>query len=554
MAYEVPRLTYDFGALEPTIDAQTMQLHHDKHHGAYVSNLNAAVDKHRELFSQPVEDLLRLINEIPEDIRTAVRNHGGGHANRTMFWTIMQPQGGGAPTGPIAEAITSVFGSFASLQTKFNEAGAKHFGSGWVWLAADRDGRLQLLTTANQDSPFMQGLFPILGNDVWEHAYYLKFTHRPDGAPLVKVLDFGISKAMHAPGSGEQSLTQTRTVMGSPEYMSPEQVRSARSVDARTDVWAFGIILYQLLAGAPPFEDETVLGVCARVLTELPPPLRVKRPDAPPDLEAVVAACLEKDLGRRLQSVGALARALHLPRPRGRRHGHRHLGRRGLPRRPRRGEPPRPAALRRPARAAARALRPHRRPRRARGGQPGALLRAPRARAGRARARRRAARGRPGPRPGGARGDVEVPMRCGPLILLATLAAGCIDSGLWDQHNLTSGEPCGQDDNCASHVCRAGRCQVDEGALGLNCASRADCDSESCVDRTTPGEGLCYEPCDTTACPDGSQCVGAQQTGGAYFYWCALDCASNADCDTNGVCEAVTGLTNSLTGMVCLPK
>ncbi|HEY3354218.1 MAG TPA: superoxide dismutase [Polyangia bacterium] len=178
MAFQVPPLTYELGALEPIIDAQTMQLHHDKHHGAYVQNLNAAVEKHPELFAKPVEDLLRLLNEAPEDIRTAVRNHGGGHANHTMFWAIMKPQGGGPPTGKIGDAIKGTFGDFASFQTKFNDAGAKQFGSGWVWLAADKQRKLQIVTTPNQDSPLSQGLFPIFGNDVWEHAYYLKYQNR----------------------------------------------------------------------------------------------------------------------------------------------------------------------------------------------------------------------------------------------------------------------------------------------------------------------------------------------------------------------------------------
>jgi Fe-Mn family superoxide dismutase len=148
------------------------------HHGAYVKNLNAALEKHPDLFKKSVEDLLRDLNAIPEDIRGAVRNNGGGHLNHSMFWKIMKPKGGGDPTGPIGEAITKAFGSFKDLQAKFNDAGVKQFGSGWAWLAGKPNGDLQVLSTANQDNPVSQGLFPILGNDVWEHAYYLKYNNR----------------------------------------------------------------------------------------------------------------------------------------------------------------------------------------------------------------------------------------------------------------------------------------------------------------------------------------------------------------------------------------
>jgi superoxide dismutase, Fe-Mn family len=178
MAHELPALPYDYSALEPTIDAPTMKLHHDMHHGAYVKNLNAALEKHANLQSKKVEELLRDLNAIPEDIRAAIRNNGGGHMNHTMFWKIMKPKGGGEPTGEIAQVIKTAFGSFKDFQSKFNDAGAKQFGSGWVWLVGKHDGSYQVISTANQDNPISQGLFPIMGNDVWEHAYYLKYNNR----------------------------------------------------------------------------------------------------------------------------------------------------------------------------------------------------------------------------------------------------------------------------------------------------------------------------------------------------------------------------------------
>ena len=178
MAHELPSLPYDYSALEPYIDEKTMHLHHDMHHAAYVKNLNAALEKHSNLQSRSPEDLLRDLNAVPEDVRTAVRNNGGGHVNHSMFWKIMKPKGGGDPTGPIAEAIKSTFGNFNDFKTKFNDAGTKVFGSGWVWLAGKRGGEVQIITTANQDNPLSQGLYPIMGNDVWEHAYYLKYNNR----------------------------------------------------------------------------------------------------------------------------------------------------------------------------------------------------------------------------------------------------------------------------------------------------------------------------------------------------------------------------------------
>jgi Fe-Mn family superoxide dismutase len=178
MPHELPSLPYDYAALEPVIDTQTMKLHHDMHHGAYVKNLNAALEKYPNLQSKKVEELLRDLNAIPEDIRTTVRNNGGGHMNHSMFWKIMKANAGGEPTGPIAKLIQQTFGTFNDFKTRFNEAGVKQFGSGWVWLAGKPDGSVHILSTPNQDNPISQGLFPILGNDVWEHAYYLKYNNR----------------------------------------------------------------------------------------------------------------------------------------------------------------------------------------------------------------------------------------------------------------------------------------------------------------------------------------------------------------------------------------
>ena len=158
-----------------------MHLHHDKHHQAYVTNLNAAIEKHPELSGKSPEELLKDLNGIPEDIKAAVRNNGGGHVNHTMFWEIMGPGGGGEPTGKLAEAITTTFGSLDALKAAVNDAGVKRFGSGWTWLVKTADGKLAVVSTANQDNPMSEGHFPILGNDVWEHAYYLKYQNkRPD--------------------------------------------------------------------------------------------------------------------------------------------------------------------------------------------------------------------------------------------------------------------------------------------------------------------------------------------------------------------------------------
>jgi Fe-Mn family superoxide dismutase len=179
MAYAVPDLAYPFDALEPHIDARTMEIHHDKHHGAYVTNLNAALEG-TEWMDRPIEAVLANLEIIPEDKRTAVRNNGGGHANHTLFWEIMGPNGGGEPSGDLAAAIIDTFGSVEDLKTQINDAGVKRFGSGWSWLVWDGTG-LAVLSTPNQDSPLMEGKTPVLGIDVWEHAYYLNYQNRrPD--------------------------------------------------------------------------------------------------------------------------------------------------------------------------------------------------------------------------------------------------------------------------------------------------------------------------------------------------------------------------------------
>jgi Fe-Mn family superoxide dismutase len=175
---QLPPLPYDYAALEPHIDAQTMKLHHDRHHAAYVNNLNEALKEYPDLQNRDVVTLLQDLNSVPEKIRTTVRNNGGGHLNHTMFWQIMSPQGGGEPTGAIAEEINKTFGSFKQFREQFNQAGGDRFGSGWVWLVRNQNGQLQITTTPNQDSPIMDGSYPIMGNDVWEHAYYLKYQNR----------------------------------------------------------------------------------------------------------------------------------------------------------------------------------------------------------------------------------------------------------------------------------------------------------------------------------------------------------------------------------------
>lgn len=180
MTYTLPDLPYAYDALEPYIDVETMHLHHDKHHNTYVTNLNAAIEKHPELGEKSVEELIADMDSIPEDIRTAVRNNGGGHANHSFFWQIMAPNAGGAPTGDIKDAIDAAFGSFDKLKEDFKTAATGRFGSGWAWLVLN-NGKLEIMSTPNQDSPLMEGKTPVLGLDVWEHAYYLKYKNvRPD--------------------------------------------------------------------------------------------------------------------------------------------------------------------------------------------------------------------------------------------------------------------------------------------------------------------------------------------------------------------------------------
>jgi superoxide dismutase, Fe-Mn family len=180
MAFTLPSLPYDFGALEPHIDAKTMEIHHGKHHQTYVNNLNAAIEKAPELASKSLDDLMKGINSVPEAVRTAVRNNGGGHWNHSMFWQIMAPGAGGEPGGSLGKAISGAFGDFAKFKEQFSAAGAGRFGSGWVWLLND-GGKLSIVSTPNQDNPLMEGKNAILGLDVWEHAYYLKYQNkRPD--------------------------------------------------------------------------------------------------------------------------------------------------------------------------------------------------------------------------------------------------------------------------------------------------------------------------------------------------------------------------------------
>jgi Fe-Mn family superoxide dismutase len=178
MAFTVPPLPYAFDALEPYIDKQTMEIHHDKHHGAYVTNLNKALESAPDLQNKTVEELLaNNCAIVPENIRTAVRNNGGGHINHSMFWQIMAPKAGGNPSGNVAQAINSTFGSFDQFKEKMNAAGVGRFGSGWAWLVKS-GGKVEIISTANQDSPLMEGKYPVMGVDVWEHAYYLKYQNR----------------------------------------------------------------------------------------------------------------------------------------------------------------------------------------------------------------------------------------------------------------------------------------------------------------------------------------------------------------------------------------
>ena len=177
MAFELPKLSYAVDALEPYIDAQTMTIHHDKHHQAYVTNLNGAIEKHPELAGKSIEDLLKDVNAVPEDIRMVVRNHGGGTWNHSMFWEIMAPKAGGAPKGDLAKAIDAAFGSFDAFKGEFEKAANGRFGSGWAWLVKKGSG-LAIVSTPNQDNPMSDGMTPVMGVDVWEHAYYLKYQNR----------------------------------------------------------------------------------------------------------------------------------------------------------------------------------------------------------------------------------------------------------------------------------------------------------------------------------------------------------------------------------------
>ena len=176
--HELPPLPYAFDALEPHIDARTMEIHHDKHHAAYVANLNGALEKHPELFDRSLDSLIADLPSVPDDIRTAVRNNGGGHLNHSFFWPLLSGHGGGAPGNDLGDAITRDFGSFDSFQELFNNAAMTRFGSGWAWLSVDENSKLVVSSTANQDSPITDGLKPVIGLDVWEHAYYLKYQNR----------------------------------------------------------------------------------------------------------------------------------------------------------------------------------------------------------------------------------------------------------------------------------------------------------------------------------------------------------------------------------------
>ena len=181
MPHTLPKLPYEYNALEPHIDAQTMEIHHTKHHQAYITNLNKALEGKSNLESKTIEALISDLNSVPEDIRNVVRNNGGGHANHSLFWTLMGPKKGGKPTGDLEKAITKDFGTFDAFKEKFETAAKTRFGSGWAWLSVDKNGKLEVSSTANQDNPLMEGKKPLLGLDVWEHAYYLKYQNRrPD--------------------------------------------------------------------------------------------------------------------------------------------------------------------------------------------------------------------------------------------------------------------------------------------------------------------------------------------------------------------------------------
>ncbi|QWG82828.1 superoxide dismutase [Mn] [Bacillus mycoides] len=196
--HELPNLPYAYDALEPHFDKETMNIHHTKHHNTYITNLNAALEGHAELADKSVEELVANLNEVPEAIRTAVRNNGGGHANHTFFWTILSPNGGGQPVGELATAIEAKFGSFDAFKAEFAKAGATRFGSGWAWLVVN-NGELEVISTPNQDSPLTEGKTPVIGLDVWEHAYYLNYQNRrPDyiGA-FWNVVDWNVAEKLY---------------------------------------------------------------------------------------------------------------------------------------------------------------------------------------------------------------------------------------------------------------------------------------------------------------------------------------------------------------------
>lgn len=203
MAHTLPDLPYAHNALEPHIDARTMEIHHGKHHAGYVAKLNAALEGHEALANKSLEDLLGDMNAVPDSIRGAVRNNGGGHANHSLFWSVMSPNGGGAPSGGLASAIDGTFGSFDAFKSQFSDAAGTRFGSGWAWLVVKADGSLAVYSTANQDSPLMEGHTPILGLDVWEHAYYLNYQNRrPDYVSAFwNVVDWDVVAANFAAAS-----------------------------------------------------------------------------------------------------------------------------------------------------------------------------------------------------------------------------------------------------------------------------------------------------------------------------------------------------------------
>ena len=217
MTHELPKLPYAFDALEPNIDARTMEIHHDKHHAAYVNNLNGALEGHEDLQKKSALELLKDLDDVPEDIRGAVRNNGGGHVNHSMFWPSMSADGGGSPDGKLGEDIDAAFGSFDAFKGAFKKAGMTRFGSGWAWLAVDKDGSLMVTSTANQDNPVSDGIIPLLGLDVWEHAYYLKYQNlRGDYVDAFwNMVDWGHVKSAYTNVRIDQGVTEVAEWVGS---------------------------------------------------------------------------------------------------------------------------------------------------------------------------------------------------------------------------------------------------------------------------------------------------------------------------------------------------